>query len=743
MSNCIENLQLNFQNHHQPVSVEKLIGKCGYKFRMRKSRVLFASTKLDTKLDDQLHCPPVRVSSVAACRGHVSWMFRLRTPNFFSAMPNIPNVRGAARLPRPRLVLVGAVIGMPHVDPSCLWSFPSSTTVVLPSHAGETSLLDTGMALNWAQLLVHDGEALAQFRTEHRIPNDVVIEWPGPNDDADWVEGEGNRIPIRTWFIYQAGLRFPLSKLLRTVLSLCGLTFMQILVNFVQTVLAVEALMQREGLEFTTDDLLHVYCVVKPRKNPETQMLEGNHYLCLRKPIQPQTRSSSLASPILSLFLDIGWHSRKVSDLLGYVPLYRYTIPLRATHQGRPRLLEEAEGESSDSSESSSFSWDVDLGDEDLDEEAEVEDSEEVDQVPAAAPLVLIPLVQFPDPIILLSSDSDIAVVEPREVVEHSYSCSGSSFSGSRGNEETMAPKVKILRKGQALRTEPARLPEDHETCIALGNAIMLPQDIADHAAETTAEFGGKLVMLGAQTKSELADARSTTEIATLQRNQAQQETSELKVFACGEVYKKLFDCAFERAGDVYERQLAELCPGIFQEGWLAYFNEEEYATLPADEVNVNAAVAEARAGIEGTVDGDRAGETEGDQAGEAEGAVICSRQMSLSSSLLRLQFLEDLYKFWGIKMLVVHKIRILDLGGIERCFRAVPICSQKLSFAEYRSLVGTLPYLEATIHKAAPLLAVLDDRSVVPLSFRMEGCFGYWCCCEDEADMNLPQTSF
>ena len=144
------------------------------------------------------------------------------------------------------------------------------------------------------------------------------------------------------------------------------------------------------------------------------------------------------------------------------------------------------------------------------------------------------------------------------------------------------------------------------------------------------------------QTKSKLTDARSAAEIATLQRNQAQQEASDLKAFACGEVYKKQFDRAFERAGDVYKRQLAELRPDIFQEGWLAClkelktsldhpawaspappiqlpasldryspiilpdFNEEEYATLPADEGNVNIAVAEARAGVEGAVGGDR-----------------------------------------------------------------------------------------------------------------------------------------
>ena len=58
------------------------------------------------------------------------------------------------------------------------------------------------MALNQAQLLVHDDKALTRFCFEHCIIDDVMIKIPGPNDDANWVEGEGNRIPVQTWFIY-------------------------------------------------------------------------------------------------------------------------------------------------------------------------------------------------------------------------------------------------------------------------------------------------------------------------------------------------------------------------------------------------------------------------------------------------------------------------------------------------------------------------------------------------------------
>ena len=159
------------------------------------------------------------------------------------------------------------------------------------------------MALNRAQLLVHDNEAPAQFCVDHRISDNVIIERPCANDNADWVEGEGNCILVRTWFIHQARLKFPLSQLLKTVLFLCHLTFMQVSVNFVWIVLAVDALMKRKGKEFTIEDLLHVYCIVRPRKNLETLIYEGNHYLHLQKPNQPQTRLV-MNSPNKDLYLN-------------------------------------------------------------------------------------------------------------------------------------------------------------------------------------------------------------------------------------------------------------------------------------------------------------------------------------------------------------------------------------------------------------------------------------------------------
>ena len=58
--------------------------------------------------------------------------------------------------------------------------------------------------------------------------------------------------------------------------------------------------------------------------------------------------------------------------------------------------------------------------------------------------------------------------------------------------------------------------------------------------------------------------------------NKTQQKNLELKKVASREVFQKIFDCGFNQAGDSYEKQLVELRPSIFQEGWLAYLKELE-----------------------------------------------------------------------------------------------------------------------------------------------------------------------
>ncbi|GFS36236.1 hypothetical protein Acr_00g0044860 [Actinidia rufa] len=124
------------------------------------------------------------------------------------------------------------------------------------------------MELNRVQLLVHDDDALEKFRRDYDILAYVLIERPGANKDANMVEGNGTYIPVCIWMIHQANLRFPISPLLKKVMACCQVTYMQMSVNFVQTLLVVDTLMQKEGLAFSPSDLLHVYNAQKVIHKP-------------------------------------------------------------------------------------------------------------------------------------------------------------------------------------------------------------------------------------------------------------------------------------------------------------------------------------------------------------------------------------------------------------------------------------------------------------------------------------------
>ena len=52
------------------------------------------------------------------------------------------------------------------------------------------------MELNRAQRLVHNDEVMAQFRSDHDNPDDVLIKRPRPKKVASIMQGHGDRIPI-------------------------------------------------------------------------------------------------------------------------------------------------------------------------------------------------------------------------------------------------------------------------------------------------------------------------------------------------------------------------------------------------------------------------------------------------------------------------------------------------------------------------------------------------------------------
>ncbi|GFS30002.1 hypothetical protein Acr_00g0009640 [Actinidia rufa] len=212
------------------------------------------------------------------------------------------------------------------------------------------------MELNRAQLLVHNNAALNKFRTDHDIPEDVQIEHHRPNEDANLVEGNGDRIPIQTWLIHQAGLRFSISLMLKEVMERCHLTFMQVSVNFVQAVLAVDTLMCQMKLPFSASDLACLHCGAAKEGAGHT-LLEG----CLENgssELGTMVTGRSQGTMVVCLsvnFNEIFKHrsddckaaiqsvnnrkaSRKVTDLLAYEPIYRHVIPHKVEELSRIRL---------------------------------------------------------------------------------------------------------------------------------------------------------------------------------------------------------------------------------------------------------------------------------------------------------------------------------------------------------------------------------------------------------------------
>ena len=79
---------------------------------------------------------------------------------------------------------------------------------------------------------------------------------------------------------------------------------MQVFVNLRNpSVPAIDTLMCQMEKPFSAKHLLHVYTMVRPKREPSTPFFKGNHYLRLRNPCQPQTRWVT-DNPDTDLFLD-------------------------------------------------------------------------------------------------------------------------------------------------------------------------------------------------------------------------------------------------------------------------------------------------------------------------------------------------------------------------------------------------------------------------------------------------------
>ncbi|GFZ01164.1 hypothetical protein Acr_14g0007990 [Actinidia rufa] len=88
--------------------------------------------------------------------------------------------------------------------------------------------------------------------------------------------------------------------------------------------LAVDTLMRRKELEFSVYDLIHLYTVVRPKKELGTYLFTGNHYLRLRNNQMPWMRL--VIVPNKDLYLDDfvwvsrNWELRDGDDVVWFFP---------------------------------------------------------------------------------------------------------------------------------------------------------------------------------------------------------------------------------------------------------------------------------------------------------------------------------------------------------------------------------------------------------------------------------------
>ncbi|GFY91365.1 hypothetical protein Acr_07g0015610 [Actinidia rufa] len=107
---------------------------------------------------------------------------------------------------------------------------------------------------------MHDDAALARFRRDQGILNNVNIERPREHEVATMIEGNDDCILVQIWLIHQAGLLFPVSLLLK------------------------------EGTPCSASDFLNMYNVVWPNCELDAYLYSGNPYLRLRNSQQPWSR---------------------------------------------------------------------------------------------------------------------------------------------------------------------------------------------------------------------------------------------------------------------------------------------------------------------------------------------------------------------------------------------------------------------------------------------------------------------
>ena len=70
--------------------------------------------------------------------------------------------------------------------------------------------------------------------------------------------------------------------MLKEVMARCGLTFKQVSITFISTMLTDDTLMRMDGFPLSAADLLNIYTIVWPKQETDMNLFMINHYLRLR-----------------------------------------------------------------------------------------------------------------------------------------------------------------------------------------------------------------------------------------------------------------------------------------------------------------------------------------------------------------------------------------------------------------------------------------------------------------------------
>ncbi|GFS41187.1 hypothetical protein Acr_00g0072900 [Actinidia rufa] len=272
-------------------------------------------------------------------------------------------------------------------------------------------------------------------------------------------------------------------------------------------VLLVDTLLRQRDLPFSASDLLHVYTVVQPKRDPNTNLLKGNHYLRLRNPQQPHMRLGhallrrSFTYKELSVELDEGAIiAREHNSSKGAILSFSSSSPTSDDDEEVPQLVRRRQGVAT--------------------------------------------------PVLLLSSNfdssNDLGLDQPqsagKDEIEHLYTKDNAANSSS--GEVQMGPKFKKINPNLALTVSPeidgspsdALFHDKHKgralkpefsvaklskqaTKLSLATVDQLKLDLA---AATDAQDAGYVIATKAQNEA--------TTVATLpQRDKALQDLAELQ----------------------------------------------------------------------------------------------------------------------------------------------------------------------------------------------------------------------